>query len=123
MSEMETTFEQWAVLELMGHGRIAGLVREVNVAGAGFLRVDVPDGKGEVRFSKFYSPSAVYAINPVEKEIAVAVASHLDAAPVTRYELRQLLPPESPREPVSFMDDEEDEDEGLYLLDDDEDSE
>lgn len=35
-------FESWAVLELMGHRRLAGFVREVTIAGAGLLRIDVP---------------------------------------------------------------------------------
>lgn len=35
-------FEGWAILELMGHRRLAGYVREVELAGAGLLRLDVP---------------------------------------------------------------------------------
>ena len=33
-------FEGWAILELMGHRRLAGYVREVELAGAGVLRLD-----------------------------------------------------------------------------------
>lgn len=35
-------FESWAILELMGHRRLAGYVREITLAGAGMLRIDVP---------------------------------------------------------------------------------
>jgi hypothetical protein len=35
-------FEGWAFLELMGHRRLGGYVSEATVAGAGFLRIDVP---------------------------------------------------------------------------------
>jgi hypothetical protein len=35
-------FEGWAIVELMGHRRLAGYVREVELAGAGMLRLDVP---------------------------------------------------------------------------------
>lgn len=38
----DETFEGWAILELMGHRRLAGYVREVEVAGAGMLRLDIP---------------------------------------------------------------------------------
>lgn len=33
----------WAIIELMGHRRLAGYVQEVEVAGQGMLRLDVPD--------------------------------------------------------------------------------
>lgn len=33
----------WAILELMGHRRLGGYVREVTLAGAGFFRIDIPD--------------------------------------------------------------------------------
>lgn len=32
----------WAILELMGHRRLAGYVSEQEIAGAAFIRVDVP---------------------------------------------------------------------------------
>src|SRR5262245_4954119 len=35
-------FEGWAVLELMGHRRLGGYLREVSIAGAGMLRIDIP---------------------------------------------------------------------------------
>ena len=38
----QTKFEEWAVLELFGHQRLAGLVSEVQIGGASFVRVDVP---------------------------------------------------------------------------------
>ena len=40
----ESKVDGWCILEVMGHRRIAGFVREVTVAGAGFLRIDVPSG-------------------------------------------------------------------------------
>ena len=42
----EEAFEGWAILELMGHRRLAGYLREQTVSGASFLRLDVP-GEGE----------------------------------------------------------------------------
>lgn len=37
-------FEGWAILELMGHRRLAGYLREQQVGGAAFVRIDVPNG-------------------------------------------------------------------------------
>lgn len=71
---------------------MAGLVTEHNVAGKGFLRIDVYDDKGEmVTFSRFVNPDSIYAINPVEKEIAIAMG-HRSTKPVSKYEIRALLP-------------------------------
>jgi hypothetical protein len=33
----------WAIIELMGHRRLAGWLSEEEVAGAAFLRIDVPE--------------------------------------------------------------------------------
>lgn len=40
---MSETFEGWAVLELMGHRRLGGYIREEQVAGAAFIRIDIPE--------------------------------------------------------------------------------
>lgn len=44
MIDEKDAFEGWAILELMGHRRLAGHVRAVEIAGAGMLRLDVPSG-------------------------------------------------------------------------------
>lgn len=89
MSE-QTKFEEWALVELMGHQRIVGRVTEQTIAGGAFLRVDVPDADGKTKFTRFYGTSAIYAINPISAEIAITMAQKMDAAPVHRYELPQL---------------------------------
>ena len=43
MSENVNTFEGWAILELMGHRRLAGLLSETQIGGAAFIRIDVPN--------------------------------------------------------------------------------
>lgn len=58
--------EQWATVELMGHGQTAGRIMMEN----GLLRVDVPCG--ENYRTEFYGMSAVYSIKIVSEEIAHA---------------------------------------------------
>lgn len=41
-TETKPAFEGWCVLELMGHRKLAGYVQQVEVAGTGMLRIDVP---------------------------------------------------------------------------------
>lgn len=80
-------FDQWAILELMGHRRIAGHVLEVQVAGAGMLRVDIPAAGDNPAATQYVSPASVYAIHPTTEAIATAAASSWRTPPVTRFEL------------------------------------
>lgn len=45
MSDTPNGFDQWAIVDVMGHQRYAGRVTEETLAGAGFIRVDVPEVK------------------------------------------------------------------------------
>lgn len=36
-------FEGWAILELMGHRRLGGYLTEQEIAGAAFIRIDIPE--------------------------------------------------------------------------------
>ncbi len=69
-SKQESTFEGWAVLEVMGHRRLVGLVSECTIAGAGFLRIDIPGPDGGTLATQFYPPSAVFCLTPTTEEIA-----------------------------------------------------
>lgn len=35
-------FDQWGIVELMGHQRVAGHITEQQVGGTNFVRVDIP---------------------------------------------------------------------------------
>jgi len=86
-------YEGWTILELMGHRRLAGYVREVVIAGAGFLRLDVPSDvvPGFVA-TQFYPPSSVYCMTPVTETVARAVAAIAQPEPATRWELQTAKP-------------------------------
>ena len=88
-AESAPVFEGWAILELMGHRKLGGYVREQNVAGAGFVRIDVPrsDGKDGDAATQFYAPGAIYCITPVTEVLARKVAAGCQPEPVTRWEL------------------------------------
>lgn len=79
-------FEGWCILEVMGHRRLGGYVREQEIAGYRFLRIDVPGVDGP-QATQFYPPSSVYCLTPTTEEIARAVATHNRPAPVHRWEL------------------------------------
>lgn len=83
----QPTFDEWAIVEMLGHRRVAGHVREVQLAGAGFLRLDVPATPGHDAQTQYISPSSVYALHPTTEAIATAVAARCRPEPVRRWEL------------------------------------
>ena len=89
----ERRFEEWAVVELMGHQRIAGKTTEQTIAGAALLRVDVPAVDGQAAFTRFFGPSAIYSIIPTTEQIARRVAASLRAVPISRFDLPALPAP------------------------------
>lgn len=101
MSGEANKFEGWVILELMGHRKLGGYLREETIGGASFLRIDVPDPEkdGGVQATQLYSPSAVYCITPTTQELAVEFARGCRVAPVARWELPPAL------EPVRVKDD------------------
>jgi len=108
--ETKDAFEGWAIVELMGHRRLAGYVREVEIAGQGMLRLDVPGwihteptGEQEERgaATQFYSPNALYCLTPTTEDIARRFAARTRPAPVSRFEL-----PAAPVEEPPLQDEE-----------------
>lgn len=88
MTTEKDSFEGWAILELMGHRRLAGYLRQQEVAGAAFIRIDVPQPEGpDPAITQFYTPAAVYCITPTTETMARAVARTSEPAPVQRWEL------------------------------------
>lgn len=113
-------FDQWAIVEVMGHKKYAGRVTEQQIAGAGLVRVDVPEVKvGEKvhpSYSKLIGPSSIYCITPVTEELARKAAARIayesgDPIPVYIPAERQIPatvgaePDDAEFEPDDFDDD------------------
>ena len=86
----EQTFEGWVILEQLGHKRLGGYVREVEIAGHGFLRIDIPDEGEKFQATQFINPTTIYAMTPTTEEMARAVALRNKPQPVERWELPAL---------------------------------
>ena len=95
---------QWAIIELMGHQQIAGRYQE---AAGGMHRIDVPEadaGPDAFRFTRLYSPAAIYSITFVDEKSARLAAKMLAPRPVSVYgfeaEMRRLAAPAVASEPL-----------------------
>lgn len=91
-------FEQWCVVEIMGHKRFAGFVSEQSLGGTSFVRVDVPevttkDGTKLAAFSKLFGAGSIYCLSPCTEETARAFAASLRTEGFSLYEAPRLPAP------------------------------
>lgn len=88
---MEPKFDDWAIVELFGHLRLAGKVTEATIAGGAFLRVDVPDKETPKKFwTRYFGSSAIFSLTPTAEALARAVARQCDAEPVHQWDFPQI---------------------------------
>lgn len=80
-----TIFEAYALVEVMGHKRFAGKVTEQVIAGAGFVRVDVPQVGDRIPFTKLIGTGSIYCITPVSEAVARQLAEQYHEKPVEVY--------------------------------------
>jgi len=100
----ETTTQEptakWAVVELFGHQVIVGELSETEVAGEGFVRIDVPETDDAPALTKLYGPKAIYSITYVAEDVARTLLQEVQPKPVNVYSpaLNRALLPEPPEE-------------------------
>ena len=84
MPEHGEKFEGWAIVEMLGHKKIAGYLSEQAIGGGAMLRIDVPEtksgtvpsrwdsdsGPDTAPYSKFVGIGSIYAITPCTEEFA-----------------------------------------------------
>ena len=75
----------WAIVELMGHQKIAGKVSEETRLGTVLLRVDVPEIEGCGAFTRYFGGSAVYGITPTDEPTVMEFLQWHRPKPVQAY--------------------------------------
>lgn len=113
---METSsgFESWAIVELMGHVTLAGLVKEEEIASSKLLRIDIPECGDEPAHTRFFGAGAIYCMTPVTEEVARAVLARNRSKPAFAYGLPRQLGTSVDAEEVSTVDDDDEIEEGGY---------
>lgn len=76
-------FETWAILELMGHVRIAGRITEEERFGTKMGRCDIPGPDDTIYATQYFGGASVYRMTPTTKEIATQVALQYQPRPAT----------------------------------------
>jgi len=81
----------WAIVELLGHQKMAGKLSEQVLGGSSFIRVDVPAFEGSPAFTRLLTDKSIYAINPVTEEVARHMAERIRAQPIQEYDARLMI--------------------------------
>lgn len=84
--------EAWAIVELMGHVRVAGRVSEEERFGVKIGRIDIPQADGSF-VTQHFGGGSVYRITYVGEAEARAVALANRPQPVHSWEMPRALPP------------------------------
>ncbi|SKA81027.1 hypothetical protein SAMN02745130_02154 [Thiothrix eikelboomii] len=90
---MTTTnhFAEWAVIELMGHQKIAGFASSQSIGDQSFVRVDVPATARSKSFTKLLGGSAIYALTLVDEALAREYCAEYAFTPISHYDLASVL--------------------------------
>lgn len=99
--------DEWAIVELMGHVKLAGRLTEVERFGSKMGRLDIPQDDGNY-ITQFFGGGSVYRITAVSEDVAKAVAKGNQSHPVSAWDWPKALPERQPA--PSIHDDSEDED-------------
>jgi hypothetical protein len=107
-------FPCWAIVEVMGHQRYAGMVHEQQVAGVGMVRIDVPDVPQDGRcvaleaYTKLIGVGSIYALTPCTEEAARRFAAMARKRAFELYDTPRIS-----YDGPSASHDEDDEDDGV----------
>lgn len=95
MSTDHQEFKQWAIVELFGHARIAGLLTEQTIGSCAFVRIDVPefvvDGQTFPPVTKLQGQGSIYGISFVDEATATIAMREIRYQPVSVWSLRRGL--------------------------------
>ena len=85
----EPAAQTWAIVELMGHVRLAGRVTEEEKFGGKLGRIDIPSGDEFI--TQYFGASSVYRITVVTEEVARHVSKQTAPAPVSPWDFPKAL--------------------------------
>jgi hypothetical protein len=97
---MASSEQQWAIVDLFGHTRVAGKISEHTIGGETFVRLDVPRGDGFT--TELYGKGAIYSIKFVDEPIARESARRVDSVPVAAYTMADVVRQLAPQGPGVF---------------------
>lgn len=89
MAEDKVPFESYAIVELMGHVKMAGKVTEEEHFGGPLGRIDIPTDDDYV--TVYFGHQSIYRITPCDEKAARLVATSNRPAPIRVWELPERI--------------------------------
>ncbi len=86
------TIEQFAVVEMMGHRKIAGRIMQSELAPGALIRVDVFGATGEIERTEHVGSSAIYDITICSEQTAKAAAIAHNPQPSFAFDILKPRP-------------------------------
>lgn len=81
--------DTWAIVELMGHVKIAGRLTEEEKFGGKLGRLDIPNDGGFT--TQYFGAASVYRISLVTEEVARHVTKNTTSTPVSPWDFPRTL--------------------------------
>lgn len=91
---MENTtdkFESWAIVEIMGHVKLAGMATTQVFGSTVMLRVDVPETDLQPPHTQYYGMNSIYSLKPCDEETARLHANVLNVTPIQEYSVKHHI--------------------------------
>jgi hypothetical protein len=135
MQQPKPKFDSWAIVEVMGHTRVASKVTEESIAGVNMLRVDVPPVTKADRswqngayvnipyavpgYTRYFGGASIFSITPCTEELAREAAGNSCSNPPIALALPGRVATEGDNPLAPSDEDDDDDDPGSHGGDDD----
>jgi len=86
----DSPMEFWAIVELMGHQRLAGRVGPSPLCPGTLIRVEVPAAGEQAGYTKLVSQSAIYAITATDEKTALAIVTYDKPQPISEWSIEKV---------------------------------
>ena len=94
--EAPQPFEEWGILELLGHVRVAGIITEEELFGGKIGRIDIPTASGFA--TQYFGHGSIYRLTPCTEQVARGVAAANQPRPIGYFELESMNPTPEPQD-------------------------
>jgi hypothetical protein len=91
MESENQSFDEWAIVDLFGHTRLAGKVKQQAVGGCSFVRVDVPYTKAAKGFTRLVGEKAIYSITITDETTARLIAEYCTPVPMDTWSVKDMI--------------------------------
>lgn len=91
MEQTTEKFDAFALVEIMGHTKVAGKARTMTFGSTVMLQVDIPETSKQPAFTKLYGMSSIFSITPVDEETALLHAEAYNVHPIQEWSVQEAL--------------------------------